>query len=44
MLDKKNYTEDAPPLFGSWKKIYSLVIIELIILITLFFILTKVFS
>ncbi|MDT3697092.1 MAG: hypothetical protein ROY99_11965 [Ignavibacterium sp.] len=44
MPDTKNKTEDAPPLFGSWKIIYSFVIIELIILITLFFILTKVFS
>ncbi|HMN18699.1 MAG: hypothetical protein PHY57_02045 [Ignavibacterium sp.] len=44
MHDKKNRTDDSPPLFGSWKIIYSLVIIELIILITLFFILTKVFS
>ncbi len=44
MHDLKRQAEDAPPFLGSWKKIYSLVLIELIILISLFYLFTKVFS
>lgn len=45
MDDKsKNILEDKPPFLGSWNKIYLLVLGELIILIALFYLLTKVFS
>jgi hypothetical protein len=40
----KDTSEDKPPFLGSWSKIYSVVLIELIILITLFYLFTKEFS
>jgi len=36
--------EDKPPFLGSWNKIYLMVFGELIILIALFYLFTKVFS
>ena len=36
--------EDKPPFLGSWNKIYSLVLGELIVLIVLFYLFTKAFS
>jgi hypothetical protein len=45
MLDKsKNIMEDKPPFLGSWNKIYLFVFGELVILILLFYLFTKVFS
>lgn len=42
--DIKDTSEDAPPFLGSWRKIYSFVLIELIVLIALFYLFTKEFS
>jgi len=44
--EKEIISEDdcTPPIFGSWIKIYSLVIGNLILLIFLFYIFTKVFE
>ena len=36
--------ESAPPFFGSWKRLYLLVIANLVVLIVLFYILTANFS
>lgn len=44
MPEQNKQAEDTPPFLGSWKKIYSLVLIELIILIALFYLFTKAFS
>jgi len=45
MTDKiDNKVEEAAPIFGSWNKIYSFVFSELILLIILFYIFTKVFE
>lgn len=45
MTDKiDNRDEEAAPIFGSWNKIYSLVFGELIFLVILFYIFTKVFE
>ncbi|GBD86170.1 hypothetical protein BMS3Abin03_00080 [bacterium BMS3Abin03] len=39
-----NKDEEPAPFFGSWKKIYAFVFGELIFLIILFYIFTKVFE
>jgi hypothetical protein len=45
MDDKsKNMIDDKPPFLGSWNKIYLFVFGELVILILLFYLFTKVFS
>jgi hypothetical protein len=36
--------EDAPPVLGSWKRIYAVVLGELALLILLFGLFSKVFS
>ncbi|MBT8378107.1 MAG: hypothetical protein KJN64_02630 [Ignavibacteria bacterium] len=45
---KKNHTEKEkdppPPILGSWKKLYTLVILNLVALISLFYIFTKAFE
>ena len=40
----QNKIDDKPPFLGSWNKIYLLVLSELIVIITLFYIFTKAFS
>lgn len=42
--NSKNIIDDKPPFLGSWNKIYLIVFGELIILIGLFYLFTKVFS
>lgn len=45
MDDKsKNMIDDKPAFLGSWNKIYLFVFGELVILILLFYLFTKVFS
>jgi len=39
-----NIEESPPPFLGSWKNIYSLVLLNLAILILLFYLFTKVFE
>ncbi len=38
-----NY-EEPPPIMGSWNKLYGLVLANLILLIIIFYIFTKVFE
>jgi len=42
--NSQNISEDKPPFLGSWNKIYFFVFGELILLIALFYLFTKVFS
>lgn len=45
MDDKsKEIIDNKPPFLGSWNKIYFFVLGELVILILLFYLFTKVFS
>jgi len=41
---KKSANESTPPILGSWTKVYTLVFGNLIFLIILFYIFTKVFE
>jgi hypothetical protein len=36
--------EDPPPILGRWSRLYSLVLIELVLCIVLFYIFERVFS
>jgi hypothetical protein len=36
--------EEKPPILGTWKNLYALVIITLIVLIVVFYFITKTFS
>ena len=38
------YEQDKPPIMKSWKRLYSLVFISLIVLIVLFYLFTKAFE
>jgi len=42
--NSQNITDDKPPFLGSWNKIYLLVFGELVVLIVLFYLFTKVLS
>lgn len=42
--ENEKLAEDKSPIFSSWKKLYSIVLINLVVLIILFYIFTKVFS
>ncbi len=42
--DKKTEDQEKPPLFSSWKRLYTLVLLNLVVLIVLFYIFTKVFE
>jgi len=42
--DKKAKDEEKPPLFSSWKRLYALVLLNLIVLIVLFYLFTKAFE
>ena len=41
---KKPLEEDKPPILGSWRNIYVLVIVNLIVLIILFKLITNYFT
>jgi len=44
-VDKTDDTmEEAPPFFSSWNKLYSLVFLNLVALIVLFYVFTKFFD
>ena len=36
--------EDPPPFGGSWRKLYTVVLVELVLLIVLFYLFTRYFS
>jgi hypothetical protein len=36
--------DPPPPIFGSWKKLYSIVLINLLVLIALFYLFTEAFE
>lgn len=40
----KIFSEEKPPVLNSWKQVYSVVLINLIVLIVLFYLFTKIFS
>ena len=40
----ENEKEEKPPFLSSWKKIYSIVFINLVLLIVLFYLFTKYFE
>ena len=40
----KNTEDSPPPIFGSWNKIYGSVFFNLLVLILLFYLFTKVFE
>jgi len=40
----ENVNEEKPPIFSSWKILYTLVLVNLISLIILFYLFTKYFS
>ena len=42
--NKDDTMEEAPPFFSSWNKLYSLVFLNLIVLIVLFYVFTKIFD
>lgn len=42
--DSKEYTEEKPPVLSSWKKLYAVVIGNLIVLVILFYLFTKSFN
>ena len=42
-LEEKLVSEEPPPLLGSWKRLYSAVLLYLGILIALLYILTQMF-
>lgn len=43
-LEDKNNSEEKPPFFSSWTHLYILVFSNLLILILLFYVFTKVFD
>jgi len=42
--NKKAEDEEKPPLFSSWKRLYTLVLLNLVVLIVLFYLFTKAFE
>jgi hypothetical protein len=43
-MDKKQNEEEKPPILKTWNNIYTLVFLNLVILIIFFYIFTKVFE
>lgn len=41
---EKTTIEDAPPVLGTWNRLYALVLIELALCILLFYLFERVFS
>ena len=41
---EKKTTEEAPPIFGHWSRLYALVLIGLALCILLFYVFEQVFS
>ncbi len=42
--NKKDNADEKPPVLKSWKQVYSVVFLNLVILIILFYIFTRIFS
>jgi hypothetical protein len=42
--DKNTEDQEKPPLFSSWKRLYALVLLNLVVLIVLFYLFTKAFE
>jgi len=40
----ENMWEEKPPFLSSWKRLYSIVFLNLVILVLLFYLFTKIFS
>jgi hypothetical protein len=36
--------EEPPPIFGSWRKLYSIVVLNVFVLITLFYLFSQAFK
>jgi len=42
--DGKNMIDEKPPVLKSWKQVYTVVFLNLVVLIILFYLFTKIFS
>ena len=42
--EKKKVEQEKPPLLSSWKQLYALVLLNLAVLIVLFYLFTKAFD
>lgn len=43
-MSEKSDLEDRPPILGTWKKLYFLLMVHLVVLIALFYWFTRYFS
>jgi len=44
ILSSQNIEDEKPPIFKSWKRLYAFVLMQLTVLIILFYIFTKAFE
>jgi len=42
--DKNEIVEEKPPVLSSWKQLYTIVLLNLVVLIILFYVFTRMFS
>jgi hypothetical protein len=43
-IDDKEIDQEKPPIFSSWKQLYTVVLLNLALLIVLFYLFTKAFD
>lgn len=43
-IEEEKIIEEKPPVLSSWNQLYAIVLINLVVLIVLFYIFTKAFS
>lgn len=43
-IKNEEYIEEKPPILSSWKQVYSVVFLNLVVLIVLFYLFTEYFS
>jgi hypothetical protein len=43
-IENKDVQEEKPPILSSWRKLYAVVLLNLVLLIVLFYIFTKSFD
>jgi hypothetical protein len=42
--DRAHLVDDPPPFFGSWRNVYAAVLVYLLVIITSFYVFTRIFS
>ncbi|MBI1788564.1 MAG: hypothetical protein HYR60_13565 [Acidobacteria bacterium] len=42
--DRREMPDDPPPILGTWRRVYSTVVVYLVLLIALFYVFTRTFS